>query len=149
MSKGLTPSSSFKYLLNVSSSMSIMIKNGHVPVLSLFSRVQLFCDPMDCRQPGSSVHGDSPGKNTGVDCHAPLLGIFPTQGSNPSLLGSCITGRFFIAEPLEKPQNGCMFPYSLSPFSAFLFSTVMHIPHTCLVLFSFMLFIVLNKVPSG
>ena len=35
--------------------------------------------------PGSSVHGDSPGKNTGVGCHALLQGIFPTQGSNPSL----------------------------------------------------------------
>ena len=22
-----------------------------------------FCDPMDCSPPGSSVHGDSPGKN--------------------------------------------------------------------------------------
>ena len=29
---------------------------------------------------------DSPGKNTGVGCHAPLQGIFPTQGSNPRLL---------------------------------------------------------------
>ena len=29
---------------------------------------------------------DSPGKNTGVGCHALLQGIFPTQGSNPSLL---------------------------------------------------------------
>ena len=28
------------------------------------------CDPMDCSLPGSSVHGDSPGKNTGVGCHA-------------------------------------------------------------------------------
>ena len=28
------------------------------------------CDPMDCSPPGSSVHGDSPGKNTGVGCHA-------------------------------------------------------------------------------
>ena len=28
------------------------------------------CDPMDCRPPGSSVHGDSPDKNTGVGCHA-------------------------------------------------------------------------------
>ena len=27
------------------------------------------CDTMDCSQPGSSVHGDSPGKNTGVGCH--------------------------------------------------------------------------------
>ena len=44
------------------------------------------CDPMDCSLPGSSVHGDSPGKNTGVVCHALLQGILPTQGSNPSLL---------------------------------------------------------------
>ena len=35
--------------------------------------------------PGSSVHGDSPGKNTGVGCHALLQGIVPTQGSNPGL----------------------------------------------------------------
>ena len=37
------------------------------------------CDPMDCSPPGFSVHGDSPGKNTGVGCHALLQGIFPTQ----------------------------------------------------------------------
>ena len=41
--------------------------------------------PMDCRPPGSSVHGDSPGKNTGVVCHALLQGIFPTEGLNPGL----------------------------------------------------------------
>ena len=40
------------------------------------------CDPMDCSPPGSSVHGDSPGKNTGVGCHALLQGIVPTKGSN-------------------------------------------------------------------
>ena len=40
---------------------------------------------MVCSPPGSSVHGDSPGKNTGVGCHALLQGIFPTQGSNPGL----------------------------------------------------------------
>ena len=44
------------------------------------------CDPMDCSPPDSSVHGDSPSKNTGVDCHALLQGIFPTQGSNPDRL---------------------------------------------------------------
>ena len=44
------------------------------------------CNPMDCSPPGSSVHGNSPGKNTGVGSHALLLGIFPTQGSNPGLL---------------------------------------------------------------
>ena len=42
-------------------------------------------DAMDCRPPGSFVHGDSPGKNTGIGCHALLQGIFPTQGSNPGL----------------------------------------------------------------
>ena len=45
-----------------------------------------FCDPMDCSPPGSSIHGDSPGKNIGVSCHELLQGIFPTQGPNPGLL---------------------------------------------------------------
>ena len=43
------------------------------------------CDPMDCSPPGSSVHGDSPGKNTRVGCHVLFQGIFPTQGLNPGL----------------------------------------------------------------
>ena len=43
-------------------------------------------DPMDCSLPGFSVHGDYPGKNTGVGRHAHLQGIFPTQGLNPCLL---------------------------------------------------------------
>ena len=44
------------------------------------------CDPMDCTSPGSFVHGDSPGKNTGGGGHALLQGIFPTQGLNLGLL---------------------------------------------------------------
>ena len=44
------------------------------------------CNPMDCSPPGYSVHGDSPGKNTGVGCHFFLQGIFLTQGLNPGLL---------------------------------------------------------------
>ena len=43
------------------------------------------CDPMDYSPPGSSVHGDSSGKNTGVGCHALFQGIFLTQGLNPGL----------------------------------------------------------------
>ena len=39
-----------------------------------------------CSLPGSSIHGDSPGKNTGVGCHFLLQGIFLAQGSNPQLL---------------------------------------------------------------
>ena len=44
------------------------------------------CSPMNCSPPGSSVHGDSPGKNTGGGSHALLQGIFPTQESNWDLL---------------------------------------------------------------
>ena len=44
------------------------------------------CDPMDSSPPGSFVHGDSPGKSTGVGCHFLLQGIFPTKGSNLCLL---------------------------------------------------------------
>ena len=43
-------------------------------------------DPLDCSPPGSSVHGDSPGKNNGVGCRALLQGIFPSLGLNPGLL---------------------------------------------------------------
>jgi len=41
---------------------------------------------MDCSPPSSSVYGDSPGKNTGVDCYFLLQGIFLIQGSNLCLL---------------------------------------------------------------
>ena len=43
------------------------------------------CNLMACSPLGSSVHGDSPGKNTEVGCHALLQEIFPTQGLNPGL----------------------------------------------------------------
>ena len=41
------------------------------------------CNPVDCSPSGSSVHGDTPGKNIRVGCPPP--GIFPTQGLNPGL----------------------------------------------------------------
>ena len=50
------------------------------------------CDPMNCSPPGFSVHGILQAKNIGVGCHSLLHGIFPTQGSNPGLLVSCIAG---------------------------------------------------------
>ena len=43
----------------------------------------------------------SPGKNTGVGCHAPLLGIFPTQGSNLCL--SCFLPWQPGSSPLAPP----------------------------------------------
>ena len=49
---------------------------------------------MDYSLPSSSVHGDSPGLNTGVGCHA-LHGLFPTQGSHTSLMSPALRGRLF------------------------------------------------------
>ena len=55
-----------------------------VCVLSCFSHVLLFVTlwTVAARLP---CPWDSPGKNSGVGCHALLQGIFPTQGSKPGL----------------------------------------------------------------
>ena len=58
------------------------------------------CDSMDCSLPGSSVHGDSPGKNTGVGCHALLQEIFLTQLRSPASQVD-----FLSSEPPGKPKN--------------------------------------------
>ena len=50
---------------------------SYCALLSHFSHNQLFVTPVD---------HNPPGKNTGVDCHLLLQGIFLTQGSNPRLL---------------------------------------------------------------
>ena len=44
------------------------------------------CNLVDCSLPGSSIHGDSPGKNSGMGSLSLLQGIFPTQESNRGLL---------------------------------------------------------------
>ena len=55
-------------------------------VLSRSESCLTLCDHMDCSPPGSFVHGDSPGKITGVGCNFFQQGIFLIQGSNPRLL---------------------------------------------------------------
>ena len=60
-----------------------------IVIVTLYLVAQLcppLCDPMDCSPPRSSVCVDSPGKNTGVGCHALLQRNFPTQGLNPGFL---------------------------------------------------------------
>ena len=63
---------------------------------------------MDCSTPGSSVPGDSPGKNTGGGCHALLQGVFlevdpviePT-----SLMSPALTGGFFTTSATSEAPN--------------------------------------------
>ena len=62
---------------------------------------------MDCSPPGSSVHGDSPGKNTGVGFHALLQGSSQPRDQTQV---SIIAGEFFTvdslpSEPQGKPKN--------------------------------------------
>ena len=44
-------------------------------------------EPMHGSPPGFSVHGILQARTLELSCHALLQGIFPTQGSNPRLLG--------------------------------------------------------------
>ena len=80
------------------------------------------CNPMDCKPPGSSVHG-SPGKNTGMGCHSLLQGIFPTQGWNLCLLRLLHwqAGSLPLAPP-EQPKVkvlvACCFLFSHSVVSS-------------------------------
>ena len=63
-----------------------MLSTTHCAVLCLVAQLcPTLCNPRKSSLPGSPVHGDSPGNNSGVGCHALLLGIFPTQGLNPGL----------------------------------------------------------------
>ena len=74
-------------------------------------------NPMDCSPPGSSVHGDSPGKTTGVGCHALLQGIFPTQGWNPGLQ-LCRPILYWLPTPvlLSGKFHGWRSPVGYSPW---------------------------------
>ena len=58
---------------------------------------------MDCNLSGSSFHGDSPDKNTGVGCHTLLQGYFPNPGiepRSPTFQVDCLP-----AEPPGKPNS--------------------------------------------
>ena len=75
------------------------------------------CDLVDYSLPGSSLYGNSSGKNTGVCCHALLQGIFLTQGLNPHLFHLLhLQGRFFTMNTTwEAPQMSITHYKSQSP----------------------------------
>ena len=67
-----------------------------LPPCQLLQSCLTLCNSMDCDPPGSSAHGDSPSKNTGVGCHTLFQGTFLTQGSKLCLFMSpALAGRFF------------------------------------------------------
>ena len=75
-----------------------------------------FHDPMDCSLPGSSVPRDSPGKSTGVGCHAlsvlhhRSLGLAPSRSKVDSIVltSSQVMPRMVFRTPLREPlPEGC------------------------------------------
>ena len=83
--------------------------DGHIMYVCVPSHFSLtLCHPMDCSLPGSSVHEDSPGNNTGVGCHAIFQGIFPTQGSNLSLLHHIINAPLSTGMGENKQKPACL-----------------------------------------
>ena len=70
-------------------------------VLCLVARLCLtLCDLMDGSPPGSSVHGDSPGKNNGLPC--PPLGDLPNPGIEPR--SPTLQADSLPSEPPGKPK---------------------------------------------
>ena len=73
---------------------------------------------MDHSLPGSSVHGDSPGKNTGLGCRALLQGIFLTQGSKTHLLSPALAGGFFTTSATLEAHTVKRLEFTLSKVRA-------------------------------
>ena len=79
-----------------------LVEQGQVACLpwcvcaQLLQSCPTLCDPTDCSLPGSSVHGDSPGKSTGAGCHAFFQGDCPDlEIESTSLLSPALAGGFF------------------------------------------------------
>ena len=79
----------------------------------MLSRGQVFCDPMDCSPPGSSVRGIFQGRNTGVGGHFHLQEIFLTDPGikltsleSPALAGEFFTTAWYTDLVLNCPHTG-------------------------------------------
>ena len=97
------------------------------------------CDPMDRSPPGSSVHGDSPGKRTGVGCHSLSRGSSPARDQTRV---SCIGRRILYhlshqgspcskEQWLNKTSSCCVFS---SPFWSHSHSPSLWLPWDCTII---------------
>ena len=95
-------------------------------------------EPMACSPPGSSVHGNSPGKNTGVGSHFLLQGIFPTQVSYISCIGRQILYQysvniaFICTGKKKKKKKKCDLLYCSTHFITMACNPIHNIPDVCL-----------------
>ena len=96
-----------------------LVPPGRPAQVVLFSSVHFSGSVVsDSLQPHGLQHSrplcpwDSPGKNTGVGCHALLQGIFKPRNQNHVSCVSCITGGLFTTEPPRTPTSS--HPFLLS-----------------------------------
>ena len=81
--------------------MDSLPNSAQKPVLGLVAQSYLtHCDLVDCSLPGSSVHGDSPGKNTGVGS---LSGDLPNPVIEPR--SPALQVDSLLSEPPGKPLS--------------------------------------------
>ena len=78
--------------------------DGNTVLCSVAQSCPIICDPMDCSPPGSSVLGDSPGKNIGVGFYALLQGNLPSPGIEPGSLA--LQADSLPADLPGKPSDG-------------------------------------------
>ena len=71
---------------------------------------------MDCSSPDSSIHGDFPGKNNGVGCHALLQGNLSNPGIKPRSLALQV-------DSLASELPGKLLEWVAYPFSWGIFPT--------------------------
>ena len=117
---GLNPDFSTYWLCSLRSFKSVLCMSVSFPVHARMQTCLILCDPIDCSPPGSSVHGDSPGKNTGVGCHALLQGMdLPNLGVKPR--SPTLQMGSLPSEPPGKPPKieMCYFPSSYRQNSDF------------------------------
>ena len=92
--------SSFTFIKRLFSSFSLSAIRMDV-VVKLLSHIQLFHDPMDCKLPGSSVHGIFQARI--LEWVAISFSRISSWPRNQTLV-SCLASRFFTTKPSGKPH---------------------------------------------
>ena len=85
--------------------MSAFTASHSFRVVESLSHVLLFCDPMGCSPPGSSVHGISQARILGwVAVSFSRGSSWPRDWMRVSCV-PCLAGRFYTTEPSGKPNS--------------------------------------------
>ena len=80
----------------------ILVRDGLFCCCLVISHIQLFCDPMDCSLPGSSVHGIS---QSGILEWVAISFSWGSSWPRDQTHLSCTAGRFFTTKSLGKSRG--------------------------------------------